>query len=1328
MKKLILPILSLLFAVVIIILKISYPAPITGAAAGLGDFEEVLTISGENRQLVQHIVFDENPPLFCEDGIYIEIDHKSVPFEVRNEIYRDGVCREADVLITAPVSAESVSENETLPENSSGIENITNEPALEIPENLNESLNETNEVTENQSSENTKPEESLAMLTGMAIAEPTAEVKIYYGSAAETPSASIGKDVQIAYKSDSSPELIVLSRDGAVFSKEVTKDELRELAKTAKAIEKDEQVSALLADAVPLVRADEVWNKTVNGNSILGTGFSICIVDTGVDYTHPDLGGCFGAGCKVIGGYDNVNHDSDPVDDNGHGTHVAGIAAANGGIKGIALGANIVALKSLNSAGGGYLSDTITSMKWCTDNSTLYNITAISLSLGTSALYTDYCDSSYPVLASAINDAIAKNITVVVATGNSANYTAIASPACVKNATRVTASDKSDGYAVLANRGSNFLDILVAPGIGINSTKRGGGYVSMNGTSMSTPFVTGLVALLQQHEMLNFNKILTASQVFDAINDNGVSLSDSQSGMSWKRIDAFAAISSLQEAEFSTQVAITIQSPINGAFYKNSAVDFNITANRNLSSAYVSIDSGENMVLLNDIDSHYYNTSVLNEGAHTAAFSAYSIEGNSTTANISFTIDLTNPSVVLISPENNSVIHGGAIILNITDAYLSTVVYYTNKNSTTVVLGNPYSISTVSWPKGGIVLTVIANDSAGNTNQPIFIFNVGNTAPNATAVSVTPATATKASDLTCSYTYSDADGDSEVTSGVNRTAIYWYKNRVLQQNLTSATVKSSNLTKGETWRCAVKTFDGYEFSPLVSSDNNVTILNSVPSVSILYPKTSGERATGTVTVNATVTDADGQSDINAVHFYFTNSTGIFLIGTSVNISTKYEVSWNTSTTHDYNLTRIIVNATDSASTTSGTSDTFIINNINEAPSIILTEPDGNTTLSGIEYIEWRISDADGDLLFNVSIYLSPDGGTTWSLIKNKTAGIGTGTQSWNTATVSNGARYRINVTITDPGGLSASDISDSNFTVTNSAGSGGSSGSAAGESGEASGAPAAAPAADYDITQRFSAISTAVPTKFSVDKEGLALTEVILSVQQTTANAEIKIKKLTEKPADISVTPENAYQYFRIDTTNLSTLASATLKFKVPKSWVNDNVIDYKTVSPKRWASGRWNSLTTSVDREDDSNYYYISVTPSFSVFAITGNKIEVQAAEAEPAEGKTGTLFGKSTGASIFNWQINSDSILLFLVVFTFLLIGLIYAANSRLESKKPKMPQQMQQMPQQMQYPPRQYQYQQPPRQQYQQQRSPQKPWQVFKKPQTPQQKDDGAPDFGF
>lgn len=90
---------------------------------------------------------------------------------------------------------------------------------------------------------------------------------------------------------------------------------------------------------------------------------NVAIIDTGIDYTHPALGGCFGEGCKVVAGYNFVNEDDDPMDDDGHGTHVAGIVGAlSDDLRGVAPQVRLHAYKVLDNLGAGLLSDVVRSL------------------------------------------------------------------------------------------------------------------------------------------------------------------------------------------------------------------------------------------------------------------------------------------------------------------------------------------------------------------------------------------------------------------------------------------------------------------------------------------------------------------------------------------------------------------------------------------------------------------------------------------------------------------------------------------------------------------------------------------------------------------------------------------------------------------------------------------------------------------------------------------------------------------------------------------------------------------------------------------------------
>jgi len=243
------------------------------------------------------------------------------------------------------------------------------------------------------------------------------------------------------------------------FSGKLTKQGLEKLKNNndIKGIFFDKKMYASLDRSIPLINADDVWIKQVNGKNITGLKESVCVIDTGVDYTHEYLGA--GWGNKIIGGYDFVNGDSDPMDDNGHGTHVAGIiASTDETYRGVAPDANIVAVKALGSNGKGDDSDVIAGIDWCVDNADLFNISVISMSLGDEIQYSAYCNDE--PAADAINAAFGHGIFVVAASGNEYYINGISSPACVENATSVGASDSTALGAELSviSDGNNKLD------------------------------------------------------------------------------------------------------------------------------------------------------------------------------------------------------------------------------------------------------------------------------------------------------------------------------------------------------------------------------------------------------------------------------------------------------------------------------------------------------------------------------------------------------------------------------------------------------------------------------------------------------------------------------------------------------------------------------------------------------------------------------------------------------------------------------------------------------------------------------------------------------
>lgn len=257
------------------------------------------------------------------------------------------------------------------------------------------------------------------------------------------------------------------------------------------------EVKAIQDESTFLTGAPEIWNKYNDQ----GEGIVIVIIDTGIDYTHQALGGGIGESYKVIGGFDFVNNDSVPMDDNGHGTHVAGIAAANGdSIKGIAPKASLIAYKVLDKNGSGWSDDIIAAIEKCADPNDDGNFDdmpdIVNMSLGGKGSYDD-------PLSVAVNNACEAGMVFCIAAGNSGDEYSIGCPGSAANAITVGASDKNDVIAEFSSRGPNegnysIKPEILAPGVDIFSLAPHNKFAVHSGTSMATPHIAGVCALLKK--------------------------------------------------------------------------------------------------------------------------------------------------------------------------------------------------------------------------------------------------------------------------------------------------------------------------------------------------------------------------------------------------------------------------------------------------------------------------------------------------------------------------------------------------------------------------------------------------------------------------------------------------------------------------------------------------------------------------------------------------------------------------------------------------------------------------------------------------------------
>ncbi|MEO3742244.1 S8 family serine peptidase [Plantactinospora sp. B5E13] len=166
-----------------------------------------------------------------------------------------------------------------------------------------------------------------------------------------------------------------------------------------------------------LIGAPEAWQREDStGRPLRGAGVNVAVIDTGIDYTHPSLGGGFGPGHKVVGGHDFVNDDDDPMDDHSHGTHVAGIIAGTGvggamGVTGVAPDATLTAYKVLDASGWGETDDIVAALEAAVDPANPYRADLVNLSLGAGG------DGTDPV-GRAASAAVRAGVTVVAAAGN----------------------------------------------------------------------------------------------------------------------------------------------------------------------------------------------------------------------------------------------------------------------------------------------------------------------------------------------------------------------------------------------------------------------------------------------------------------------------------------------------------------------------------------------------------------------------------------------------------------------------------------------------------------------------------------------------------------------------------------------------------------------------------------------------------------------------------------------------------------------------------------------------------------------------------------------
>lgn len=334
-------------------------------------------------------------------------------------------------------------------------------------------------------------------------------------------------------------------------------------------VEATQGISGTFSPSAIFIHADRVQQDF----GLSGAGVNVAVLDTGVDTAHVDLAPhliaqhCFNRNGACLP--HNSAESDNAQDQNGHGTHVAGIIAGQGQTspRGVAAGVGLVAVRVLGPSGNGFSSDVLAGIDWVVAQQAQLKIKVLNLSLGGGSYSAncDQADANTMLYAAAVQAARQSGITLFAAAGNNGDPQALMAPACVSGVMAVgnvydtplsqmswpTCNEinvVADQVACSSNSGST-LDLL-APGVLVRSVNLGGGETTKSGTSMSTPHASAVAALL-----LQANPNLSPLELETVLKETGVPVTDLRNGRVIPRIDALAAV---------TRVVVGQVEPISG--------------------------------------------------------------------------------------------------------------------------------------------------------------------------------------------------------------------------------------------------------------------------------------------------------------------------------------------------------------------------------------------------------------------------------------------------------------------------------------------------------------------------------------------------------------------------------------------------------------------------------------------------------------------------------------------------------------------------------------------------------------------------------------------
>ncbi len=805
------------------------------------------------------------------------------------------------------------------------------------------------------------------------------------------------------------------------FSAEVSSQSLEELKKDPKVskVTQDYEIYQTLVTTRPLTNASVVQNSLINTFNITGKGLSACVIDSGV-YNHSAFDTRLRKEVCYCSATEGTNSSCCPDgtslqtsgligDNNGHGTHIAGIIASNDNTyKGIAPEAGIVSVKVLNSSGSGTTSDLISAMEFCINNRTAYNISVISLSLGCSGGFTSTCDSSSVCdsdsLATLVNSAVAKNITVVAAAGNSGSTNQMLSPACITNVTSVSSTDKNDAISSFSNRNS-FTDLL-APGGSISSTYNTGGFATGSGTSQATPHVSGAILLLQNYKNRENGTTYSPFALQSILNNTGIPIYDSSTGVTFSRIQIFNAAVQLD----ALAPSLTLTEPRNTIYSTNTSLSLNYTATDSfLDKTFYSLDNQANVTLNGNTT---FNVSY---GTHTLILYTNDSKGNLNSTSVTFTTSL-SPTISFASPTRNST-NNPSILINLTNS----------SNTQTIVLFNGTANETYTQPitrtysAGTYTLIAYANTSTNIQNQTNFTFTVDLTPPQITILS--PANT--------SYSINSVLIN---LSGSNDIDTFSFFNGTGNETYTTEIYRT--FPEGSTTLIAYA-------NDSAGNSNQTSVTFSVdsagPIVSFISP-TQGQAFRTNFIVNVSVQDTSSGVNASAIYYLWQNSSTVSSWIQLTNVSKDYwNATFNLSSVAEGSYT-LKVNASDLL----GTQSVYTLLTVTKDTTSPVQSAISASTSGSSATISWTSSESgNSSLSYGTSTSLGSFKTSSSSVTSHSLSltSLTSTTYSYNVTTCDTASNCQTNGTYNFTIGSSSTSSSDSGGSSSGGASGGGGGGS-----------------------------------------------------------------------------------------------------------------------------------------------------------------------------------------------------------------------------------------------------------------------------------------------